>query len=63
MSTDVASLAAWLKTALDKVTRKLKHTGNHRYLFGLTSALKRHLPKSLAYPKLNMGQQSIVSMR
>ena len=62
-STDVASLSAWLKRALDMVTRKLKHGGNLRYLFGLTSAVKRRLPKSLPYLKLNMGQQSIVSMR
>lgn len=47
-----ADLHAWLKLELPRVTRPLKHTGNHRYLFALTPQLRRHLPASLPYPKI-----------
>ncbi len=48
-------LRAWLRIALTAVTRKLKHTGNLRYLFGLTPAVRRRLPASMPYPKLRPG--------
>ena len=52
--TDVAAdLAAWLRRELPRVTRPLKHTGNYRYLFGLTEAVRRELPASLPYPKID----------
>lgn len=41
----------WLKLALQSVTRSIRHTGNHKYLFGLTKQVKRHLPSSLPYPR------------
>lgn len=46
-----ADLHAWLRAELPRVTRPLKHTGNFRYLFGLTSAVRKRLPKGLPYPK------------
>lgn len=44
-------LAAWQREVVPKVTRVLRHSGNYRYLFGLTRASKRALPASLPYPK------------
>lgn len=45
-------LAAWLAHELPRVTRPMRHRGNYRYLFGLTSSVKRRLPASLPYPKM-----------
>lgn len=45
---------AWLAEWLPRLTRTLRTQGNHRYLFGLTPALKRALPASLSYPKLSL---------
>lgn len=42
---------AWLREWMPRVTRTLRHPGNHRYLFGLTSSAKRRLPASMPYPK------------
>lgn len=42
----------WLRTWLPRVTRTLRHPGNHRYLFGLTRAAKKRLPAPLPYPKV-----------
>ena len=42
---------AWLAHWVARLTRPLRHTGNHKYLFGLTKAARRHLPASLPYPK------------
>jgi hypothetical protein len=50
-----ADLAAWMRVELPRITRKLKHGGNLRYLFGLTPAVRRHLPPSLPYPKIVRG--------
>lgn len=58
--TSEVGLQRWLTVQLSRVTRPLKHPGNHRYLFGLTSAVKRRLPASLPYPKMNMGQLAFV---
>lgn len=49
-STSVAALRAWLPGALDRVTRKLRHTGNHKYAWGLSRAVRRGLT-SKPYPK------------
>jgi hypothetical protein len=43
--------AAWLRTWLPRVTRALRHAGNHRYAWPLDRAMRRILPASLAYPK------------
>lgn len=41
----------WLREELPRVTRKLRHPGNYRYLFGLTRAARKALPTSMPYPK------------
>lgn len=51
--TTVAGLRSWLERELPRVTRPLRHAGNHRYLFGLTPGVRRRLPASLPYPKLS----------
>jgi len=49
---------AWLDRWLPRVTRKLRHPGNHRYAFGLTRSTKRALPPSKKYPKFNPTKQA-----
>lgn len=44
-------LRAWLAVWLPRVSRRVRHHGNHRYLWGLTARVRRHLPPSLPYPK------------
>jgi hypothetical protein len=48
-------LADWQKAWVPQVTRVLRHTGNYRYLFGMTRAARRALPESLPYPKIDRG--------
>jgi hypothetical protein len=43
---------AWLATWLPRLTRRLRHPGNYRYLFGLTPEVRRRLPVSDPYPKI-----------
>ncbi len=42
----------WLRTWLPKITRTMRHPGNHRYAWALARRDRRHLPPSQAYPKL-----------
>jgi hypothetical protein len=50
---DPASRAEWVDRALEKVGRKFRHQGNHRYAWGLNRRVTRHLPEQAAgYPKL-----------
>lgn len=51
-STTVDGLRAWLAAELPRITRAMRHRGNHRYLFGLTASVRRRLPSSLPYPKI-----------
>jgi hypothetical protein len=44
-------LRAWLKTWLPRVTRPLRHPGNHRYLLPLDRAARKLCPPPQAYPK------------
>jgi hypothetical protein len=44
----------WLRAVLPTVTRKLRHPGNFRYLFGLTRAARKALPQSMPYPKFEV---------
>jgi hypothetical protein len=48
---------AWIERWLPRVTRTLRHPGNHRYAFGLNRAAKRRLPASKPYPKFNPSPQ------
>lgn len=42
---------AWVAEWLARLTRPLKHPGNHKYAWALDRMLRRHLPESLPYPK------------
>ena len=44
---------AWLAVWLPKLTRPLKHAGNHKYAFPLDRRVRKHLPASLPYPRIN----------
>lgn len=43
----------WLHGALNRVTRRVRHPGKHRYVWGLNRRVWRHLPESLPYPKFD----------
>lgn len=52
-----ADLREWLPGALEAATRKVKHPGNHKYIWGLHRLMKRHLARThtfLPYPKLEL---------
>lgn len=42
----------WLWRWLPVVTRPFRHSGNHKYAWGLCRAVRRSLPPSLPYPKV-----------
>ena len=44
---------AWLREAIARVTRPLRHPGNFRYAWTLDRRTRRHLPPSQPYPKLD----------
>ena len=46
-----ADRRAWLAEWLPRLTRPLKHPGNHRYAWPLTRTARRLLPSGLPYPK------------
>ncbi len=41
----------WLARWLPRLTRRLRHTGNHKYAWSLDPRVRRHLPPSRPYPK------------
>jgi hypothetical protein len=43
---------AWVRLAVNAVSRPYRHRGNHRYVWALDKRLRRHLPVGQAYPKL-----------
>lgn len=45
-------LAVWLKYWLPRVTRPLRHPGNHRYAWPLQRVTRKLLPQNLPYPKI-----------
>lgn len=47
--------AAWLARWLPRVTRALRHDGNHKYAWALAKRDRRHLPESLPYPKMRIA--------
>jgi hypothetical protein len=49
------NLRAWIDEALPRLTRSAKHPGNHKYVWALDRRVRRHLPASLEYPKLDAG--------
>lgn len=40
------------KRSPERITRTVRHPGNHRYAWMLEKKLRRHLPESLPYPKV-----------
>jgi hypothetical protein len=45
------SPVAWLATWLPRLTRTIRHTGNHRYAWPLDRILRRCFARGLPYPK------------
>ncbi len=41
----------WLRTWSERLTRNIRHPGNHRYAWALAKRDRRRLPASLPYPK------------
>ena len=52
--TDAEDAALWADRWVTELTRRRRHAGNHKYLFGLTQAARRALPAGLPYPKLSL---------
>lgn len=48
---DAAERIAWLELWRGRLTRAVRHPGNHRYVWGLDRGARRALPPSLPYPK------------
>jgi hypothetical protein len=46
-------LRAWAGQWVPRLTRPLRHRGNHKYAWALAAAARRALPAPLAYPKWN----------
>lgn len=44
--------AAWVSRWVGRLTRPLRHPGNHKYAWALHRRDRRHLPGGLPYPKL-----------
>ena len=44
---------AWLAMWLPRLTRLVRHPGNHKYVFAVDKRLRRTLPPSLPYPKFS----------
>ena len=49
-----ADFEDWRLRAVCAVTTTRRHHGAHRYVWGLDPALRRHLPESLSYPKIDL---------
>ena len=49
---------AWVAEWVPRLTRTARHPGKHRYLFGLDRAVRRALPPSQPYPKLDPRRAS-----
>lgn len=41
----------WLETWLPRLTRPMRHRGNHKYSWAIDKAMRKFLPASLPYPK------------
>lgn len=47
-------LQAWLTSERERLTRRRRHRGNHRYVFPLTKGARRDVGASLPYPKFDL---------
>lgn len=45
---------AWVRSAVEQVSRPVRHTGNYRYLFGTDRRARRSLPAGQRYPKVTL---------
>lgn len=52
---------AWVAHWVGKLTRPLRHPGNHKYAWTLNRRLRRHMPASQPYPKMGLGQRELFS--
>jgi hypothetical protein len=50
---------AWVRHWLEKLCRRVKHPGNHKYAWMLQRKRRRHLPPSRPYPKVIVPQLSL----
>lgn len=48
--------AAWVSRWVRRLTRPLRHPGNHKYAWALARRDRKWLPRSLPYPKLGGGR-------
>lgn len=46
----------WVDRWCGRLTRPLRHPGNHKYAWGLTPVERRHLPDGRPYPKFSLQQ-------
>ncbi len=46
---------AWLSLWRGRLTRPLRHPGNHKYVWALDKRLRRRLPQGLTYPKMHVA--------
>lgn len=46
--------ATWARRSVDRLVRRVRHRGNHKYLWALDRAARRELPASQRYPKLDL---------
>jgi len=49
---DGEEAAAWVAGELARISRRVRHRGNHKYAFAIDRALRGCLPRSLPYPKV-----------
>lgn len=49
---------AWLARWVPALTRPLRHPGNHKYLFALDRATRKHLPPPRPYPKFDAPRRA-----
>lgn len=50
--------ATWLRRWVPRLTRPLRHSGNHRYAFALDRRLRKHMGESLPYPKFDLDRRA-----
>lgn len=48
-----------LTAELPRITRRLRHPGNHRYVWGIDRAVRRHVERlpGLPYPKVSFARR------
>jgi hypothetical protein len=49
------ALGAWGEEWIGRLTRKVRHPGNHKYVWALHRRIRRQLPVGLPYPKFSVA--------